>query len=177
MAAKKPNAGRKRVDADAGVRDCMELMADGLWVSGRSHADIAAKHDVSPVTVKNWATSASRVLRFATEGDREELRARLFVTLETVIARAMGRTKGVEVARKVKGRRVVRVVQFPDADLRNAVSAIAEQGRLLGLVTSKVDVTTRPSVAHLSREEHLAELAKLSAEIAAETERLAKEGK
>lgn len=126
-------------------------MSDGRWRTGASHEVVAKKFKVSPATVKDWATSASRIIRLAIEPDREELRARLVVTLEGVVARAL-KTKR--------------------PDLRNAIMAVAEQGKLLGLATSKIDVTTRPSVAHLSREEHMAELEKLRAEIVAEAERI-----
>jgi uncharacterized protein YjcR len=174
VAAKKPK--RTRADADEGVRACMDLMADGLWVSGKSHADIAARFGVAPATVKDWATSASRVLRLAVEGDREDLRARLVTTLENVVAEAMRTVKPVVVRSIVRGKVRQVTEMLPAPSLSAAVEAVATQGRLLGLITSKVDVTTRPSVAHLSREEHAAELAKLSAEIAAEQARLASEG-
>lgn len=155
-------------------------MADGLWVSGKSHADVAAEFGVSPATVKDWATSASRVLRIAVEADKEELRARLVTTLENIVAEAMRTKKAVTVRKLVKvGRKRVpsTVTEYMDApSLQAAVSAVETQGRLLGLISQKLDVTTRPSVAHLSRAEHLAELEKLSAEIAAEQARIAAEG-
>ena len=131
-------------------------MVSGQWVPGASHAALGFEFGVSPLTVKDWATSASRVIRLAVDdaGHREEIRARLVATLDTVIAKALG-----------TGR----------PDLKAAVSAVSEQGRLLGLVTSKVDVTTKPSVTGLTRDEHLAALEQLKAEIAEEEARLAAE--
>jgi hypothetical protein len=160
----------------------MELMADGLWVSGKSHADVAAQFGVAPATVKDWATSASRVLRLALEEDREQLRARMVVTLENLVAEAMRTVKPVLVRKAVKlpgaKRATVMTVteMLPAPSLQAAVSAVQTQAQLLGLVSQKVDVTTRPSVAHLSREEHSAELEKLAAEIATEQARLRSEG-
>lgn len=172
MTAKK----RDREDADAGVRRCMELMADGLWVSGRSHEMVAAEFDVSPATVKNWATNASRILRIALDEDKEGLRARMVATLENIVSAAMRTVKPVTVRKRVRsgGKFVMRSeTEFlPHPSLAAAVSAVQTQAQLLGLIAQKVDVTTRPSVAHLSREEHAAELAKLAAEIAAEQARL-----
>lgn len=117
----KPGAtrARTRVDAESGVRDCMMLMTEGLWVSGASHANIAFKHGVSPATVKDWATSASRVLRLAVEADPEDIRARLITTLERIVQSAMSR-------------------DLPE--LKTAVSAVAEQAKLLGLVIQKHEV-------------------------------------
>jgi hypothetical protein len=159
---------RAREDADAGVRECMELMVAGRWVAGTSHAELAAKHRVAPTTVKDWATSASRVIRLALEGDKEDIRARMLATLDTVVSKGMQTVKVATI-----GPEGARDSKFYDApDLRAVVSAVETQARLLGLITTRHDVTTRPSVAHLSRDEHRAELEKLAAEIAAETARL-----
>lgn len=178
MAAKKKPPKRKapqkrtRRDADQGVARCMSLMADGQWVSGESHAAIAKEFGVAQATVKNWATCASRVLRQISEGDRETMRAKLFATLERVLASAMATVKPVTM--RVGGTTWTEFLEAPS--VQAAVSAIDVQARLLGLVTHKVDVTQRPSVAYLSRDEHLAELAKLEGEIAAEKARIAAEG-
>lgn len=107
----------------------MNLMADGLWVTGVSHAAIAEKHGVSPATVKDWATSASRVLRLSLAGDQEDLRARLVTTLERVVSAAMSKqaaTMGGEL--------------YPNPDLKAAVAALSEQAKLLGLVVTKHEV-------------------------------------
>jgi hypothetical protein len=103
-----------RSAADAGVRKCMDLMAAGMWVSGRSHADVAFEFGVAPATVKDWATSASRVLRLAVQADPEDLRARLLTTLENIVCEAM-----------------------KTFELKAAVSAVAEQAKLLGLIVQK----------------------------------------
>lgn len=125
-------------------------MTAGEWVPGLSHEYVARRCGVAPATVKDWATSASRVIRLAVDGDKEDIRTRMLATLDTVIRRALGPKRG---------------------DLRAAVAAVESQAKLLGLVVQKHDVTNRPSVAHLTREEHQAELAKLKAEIDAELAR------
>ncbi len=147
-------------------------MTTGRWVAGASHADVALEFGVSPSTVKDWATSASRVIRLAVEGDTQDIRARMLATLDTIVSTAMAK-KGVAITRSGRD---VETEFYPAPDLKAAVAAIAEQAKLLGLVVQKHDVTTRPNVAHLSREEHAAELAKLAEEIAAEQKRLAEEG-
>ena len=107
---------RTRIDADAGVRDCMELMAAKLWKPGGSHKAVAARHGVSPATVKDWATCASRLIRLYVDADRERWRAKLVATLEMVVSKGMR------------------------GDLRAVVSAVAEEGKLLGLVIQKHEV-------------------------------------
>lgn len=104
-------------------------MVEGRWVSGASHRFIAEKHGVAPATVKDWATSASRALRLIVAVDPDEMRARLIATLETVVSKAMARqsaTMGGEL--------------YDNPDLKSAVSAIAEQAKLLGLVVQKHEV-------------------------------------
>lgn len=97
----------------------MDLMAAGLWVPGRSHELVAAQFEVAPATVKDWATSASRILRLAVEEDAEGLRARLTATLDTIVSRALSADK---------------------PDYRAAVSAVDTHARLLGLVVQKHEV-------------------------------------
>lgn len=133
--ARRTSATRARANADQGVRDCVDLMTAGQWVSGKSHADIAFKHGVSPATVKDWATSASRVIRLAMEGDLEDIRARMVATLEGICAEA--RTAG---------------------EYRAAVSAVAEQAKLQGLIVNKQEITVSPEEADAL----IAEAAKLA---------------
>lgn len=130
-------ARRKREDSDAGVRDCVDLMTAGRWVTGHSNRVIAKKHGVSPATVKNWATSASRIIRASVEPDREDIRARMVATLDTVVARAMRLKKPVYM--RGDGEGVTTLMDAPD--LRAAVAAIDTQARLLGLVVQKHEVS------------------------------------
>ncbi|HYE92346.1 MAG TPA: hypothetical protein VEA38_15055 [Terriglobales bacterium] len=128
-----PRVTRAREDSDAGVRRCVELMTTGQWVSGTSHEAVAEEFGVSPRTVESWATSASRVIRIALEGDKEAIRARMVATLETVTSLALG-------------------AKTPD--LKAAVSAIDSQAKLLGLAKSEIQLSG--SVRMGSREEQLA---------------------
>lgn len=108
-------------------------MASGRWVTGKSNVAIAGKHGVSVATVKDWATSASRIIRLAVEGDREDIRARMLATLDTIVAKAMRLKKPVYM---LSGPGVE--AEMLDApDLRAAVAAIDEQARLLGLIVHK----------------------------------------
>lgn len=151
---------RTRVDADAGVRRCMELMTSGKWVSGKSHAEVAAEHGVEPVTVKAWATSASRVIRRLAEEDLPEIRARILAGLERAVAMAFER-QGMS----LKGE------PYDNPDVRGAVAALEVQAKILGLITQKHEVT-KPNVTAMTREQHLEALAKLREEIAAEEAKL-----
>lgn len=119
----------------------MNLMADGLWVSGKSHADVAFEFGVSPATVKDWATSASRVLRLAVESDPDELRARLVTTLENIVAESMQTKKAVMVRKKVAfdgEERIATVTEMmPAPSLDAAVNAVRTHAQLLGLIVQK----------------------------------------
>lgn len=131
--ARAPVAPRAREDADAGVKDIVELMTSGRWVTGASHQAIAAKHHVHPETVKKWATNASRIIRFAIEGDVEEIRARMVSTLENIVSTAM-------TYERVITDRHGASFTVAQPDLKAAVSAIDLQAKLLGLVVQKHEV-------------------------------------
>lgn len=120
---------RAREDADEGVDRCVELMTSGQWVTGRSHAVVAEEFGVSPTTVKNWATNASRIIRAAVEGDLPDIRARMIATLDTIIADSLGKhvtDRDGDV--------------HPSPEGRTAVAAIETQAKLLGLITQKHEV-------------------------------------
>jgi hypothetical protein len=163
---------RTREDADAGVERCMHMMLAGEWQPGTSHKLVAEEFGVSPVTVKNWATNASRIIRLCPDEEtREEIRLSMLTTLSRVVQEGFDR-KVVVMPRHRDGS-----PEYVDSpDLKAVVAAIDTQAKLLGLVVQKHDVRTRPAVAHLSRDEHRAELEKLQSEIAAEVARLATEG-
>lgn len=156
---------RAREDADEGVRECLRLMTSGQWVAGQSHEEVAAKHGVSPATVKNWATNASRIIRLATDEAKEDIRARLVATLDNIVKTAMQK-QGCAVGKTGEAH------YFDAPDLRAAVSAVETSAKLLGLITNRHEVTQKPHVAHLTKEEHLEELEKLTKEIALEQERV-----
>lgn len=111
-----PRVARTREDADVGVRRCVELMTGGHWISGASHQAVAEEFGVSPRTVEDWATSASRIIRVAVEGDLGDVRARMLATLDTIVSKAM---TGKE-------------------DLKAAVSAIEAQAKILGFAKQQV---------------------------------------
>jgi len=126
VAAKKPEAirARTREGADAGIRDCLDLMTSGRWVTGKSHAAIATLHGVAETTAKDWATNASRMLRLLVEVDVEDIRCRLVASLEGICADA--RDAG---------------------DHRAAVGAVDSMAKLLGLVVQKHEVAMTPAEA------------------------------
>src|SRR5438128_5600016 len=75
-----PRASREKNErtptVDAAVRECFEMMTADTWITGRSHAELAAKYGVESVTVQRWASEAARMIRFLRGDDADELRAR-----------------------------------------------------------------------------------------------------
>lgn len=137
MTTQPPRVPRARADGDAGVSQCLELMTTGKWVPGRSHQALAAEHGVHPDTVKKWATNASRIIRLAIEGDVEDIRAQMLATLGTIVSEAMSYER-VVTDRNGNSETV------PQPDLKAAIAAIAEQAKLLGIVTQKHEVAVSP---------------------------------
>lgn len=108
-------------EVDALVDQIAEQMVSGEWVTGRSHAELAKREGVSVSQVENWAAQAARLLRVLASTDKEDLRARNQARFDLVFAEAMR-----------------------DGAHSAAVSALAEQGRLLGLnAPEKVETTTK----------------------------------
>lgn len=99
-------------------------MTSGQWVSRQSLVLVAGEFGVSTSTVETWATSASRIVRAAVAGKMDEVRARMLVTLEGVIADARRAGK-----------------------YREVVQAVDTYGRLLGLMVQKHEVR------HMSEDE------------------------
>lgn len=168
MTKRAPHA-RAREDADKGVARCVDLMTSGRWITGRSVDIVAREEGVSPETARRWAANASRIVRASIDGDLDEIRARMLATLDTVVDKALTRT-AVAVSKDGS------VTAYEAPDLKAAVSAIDTQGKLLGLHTTKLDVTHGGAVMTLSRAEHLRELAKLKAEIELEEARAKGDG-
>jgi hypothetical protein len=107
------------------VAEIADLMASGRWTAGKSHRAMAEREGTTVEAVKKWANQAGRMLRLLNEHDLEERRARNAATLDSIVEQAMGYQKVIPTD---DGAEVV-----PQPDLRTAVSAIAEQGKLLGL--------------------------------------------
>lgn len=106
-----PKLSRDRRDqVDRVVAGILEDMVSGRWVAGRSHQELATREGVSVDRVKDWACEAGRTLRLLALVDRDDLRARNAARLDAIAADAHA------------------VGEFGDA-----VRAIAEQGKLLGL--------------------------------------------
>lgn len=118
---------------EEGVRRCVELMTADEWVTGESHAKVAAEFGVSPHTVKTWASAAARIIRIAI-GEGDEVRARLFVTLERL--QRMAESKQAATADG-------EIYAAPD--VKAAIQAVAERAKLWGLVEQrhKVDITVQ----------------------------------
>lgn len=99
-------------------------MAAGQWVSRQSLVQVAQEFGVTPHTVEAWATSASRIIRASVSGHMEDIRARMLVTLEGVIAEARAAKKHKE-----------------------AIQAVDTYARLLGIMVQ------RHELKHMTEEE------------------------
>lgn len=130
---RRPLSRDRRDQVDRVVAGILDDMVSGRWVAGRSHAALAEREGVSVERVRDWATEAGRTLRVLALVDRDELRARNQARLDALYALAVGKD---------------------DPDVRAAVSALAEQGKLLGLnAPEKHVVATAQSYAGLSNAE------------------------
>lgn len=117
---------------EKGVAEMVRTMANGEWVPGSSTIAFAERFGIAVGTAKDWAGEASRQLRALAATDREELREVFVSRLARLEALALTKQ-----AYTMKGE------PYDAPDLRTAVAAVAEQAKLLGLVTQKVDVTAR----------------------------------
>lgn len=167
--ARTRTGAERRPVVDKGIKDIIQMVTEGRWRSGIGHAEIEAKYNITPVTSRAWATQAHRLLRMAI-GEGEDIRARLVVMLEDIHHRA------------IEAQSVTKDGQpFDSPDLRSAISAISEMGKLLGLVETKhkVDVTIqafaalRPPEMLAKVREQLRGLAEVEKRLALEVEGLA----
>lgn len=113
-------------EVDALVAEIAERMVSGKWVAGRSHRELAEREGATVDAVEKWAADAGRMLRMLSPAEREDLRARNAARLDMLYDMAVS---AVRVVSTGDGDSEV----VPQPDVRAAVSALAEQGKLLGL--------------------------------------------
>lgn len=127
-------------DVDALVREIAKAMVDGVWAEGELATKIAAREQVSPITVDGWASQAGRLLRMGPD---------------------------VEAYRGINLRRLDAVYEAAKGDPKARVAAIGEQNKMLGLhAPTRVDL--RVEKVEALDDEQL--LAKVDEEIARLTE-------
>jgi DNA-binding CsgD family transcriptional regulator len=74
---------RTRTQVDLIVREIAEMMVKSLWVRGASEDDLARREGLSPLTIRGYATSASRLLTLTKDADSlEEFRVATLSSLE-----------------------------------------------------------------------------------------------
>lgn len=113
-------------EVDALVAEIAERMVSGKWVAGRSHRELAEREGATVDAVEKWAADAGRMLRMLSPAEREDLRARNAARLDMLYDMAVS---AVRVVSTSDGDSEV----IPQPDVRGAVSALAEQNKLLGL--------------------------------------------
>lgn len=129
------------------------LMADGRWVTGKSHAELAERWGCDMEEVRHVAQRAGQALRVLMLTDRESLRARNAATLEAIVADARA-----------------------DGEHQAAVAALNSQAKLLGLnAPERHEVATVQAVEAMTPEaklarvrEQIAVLQELERELAAQ---------
>ncbi len=122
------SVARARVDALVG--EIAALMASGDWVAGETVKVLASREGVTVSAVEKWSAAAGRLLRMTQ--DPKEIaakRAQNCGRLDEVYAMALD---NVVIDRESN----VHLVP----DIRGAVAAVAEQNKLLGLITEKHEV-------------------------------------
>jgi hypothetical protein len=106
---------------DERAAEAMALMADGRWVTGKSHRELAERWGVDLAEVQHVAQRAGQALRVLMLVDRDDIRARNAATLEAIAADARA-----------------------DGDHAAAVRAVEAGAKLLGLnAPDRVETTTR----------------------------------
>jgi hypothetical protein len=94
---------------DSLVLEIARLMADGTWVTGRSHVELAEREKVTVHAVKDWAADAGRLLRLLADDDAQAARAANRATLAAIVADARrdgdhgAAVRGVEAQNKLLG--------------------------------------------------------------------------
>lgn len=125
MMAGRPNRGShvtraraKKQERAPRVQRIARMMAEGIWFSGPSHAELAAEYGVAIETIAHDAKDASRVVRFLEGLDQDQMREHI--------------ARGLERCRQLAEE---------DRNPRAGVSALDAMARLLGLQSVKVDIT------------------------------------
>jgi hypothetical protein len=106
----RPLSRARAAEVDRLVAGIADDMVSGKWQAGKSHRELAQREGVSVERVEDWATEAGRHLRLLQLRDPADLRARNQARLDHVYA-----------------------IALDQEDPKAAVSALAEQAKLLGL--------------------------------------------
>lgn len=122
--AKQDRLRARAREVDERAAHVLELMATGRWLPGSSHAELARTWGVTDSEVQHVAQRAGQALRVLMLVDREDMRARNAAHLAVIASDA-----------------------HQAGEYGDAVRAIAEQGKLLGLNAperSQVEVKADP---------------------------------
>jgi hypothetical protein len=124
--------GRARAteQKNARIDHIVDLMCDGRW-NTKSYRALATEWGCSVDAVRDYANSASAVVRRVVHGSEEELRTRLVAWMESIGERARTRTRTVVT-------KDGQVFEVPDADLHTELEAADKIGKTLGLHVTKV---------------------------------------
>lgn len=148
------------------VDHIISIMSRGQWQGLRSHRALAKKWEASVHSVADYAREANSIIRHAVSGDIEVIRTEILTGIHRVRDVAMKLTRPMLVAKEVYD-----FVSTPDVGA--ALRSYELQAKMLGLFPSEPTHERKPE--EMNREEHVAELARLREEIAAEEKRLAED--
>lgn len=111
-----------REEKDERIDEIIDMMTNGLWITGKSHIELAKKWNVSSQTVYNYAIDASRIIVRLSKSDfsEEEQKDLLMSGLDGLRARALSSN----------GR----------PDLRTALKTYELTARLKGFLSNKHEV-------------------------------------
>lgn len=137
-------------EIDGAVRECVELMLDNKWQTGRSHLDIAEKYQRTAKQMLTITATASRFIRLC-RGKEDVIRDRILLAIDHAERAAFDATKQVYDGEKGEW------VSTPQPDLKALHSFLQMQIEVHGLCRSAKDNADGESQAKLPIEE-LAEL-------------------
>lgn len=75
-------------ELDQVTRECLELMLDLKWETGRSHIELAKKHQRSESDIRSIAATASRFIRLC-RGKEDEVKERVLQAIDRGVKLAL----------------------------------------------------------------------------------------
>ena len=116
------------------VRRVMALMVSGNWLPGASHTALMQEWDVSMTVVRTVAAEAHRLIRFAANDDKEQVRDLILAGIASVRVRSRQR-------KRTYMRKDGTPLTVEDPDFDAELRALELTAKMHGLLSHKVEVS------------------------------------